>query len=217
MRLMPGVGRYADGVAKLDPYDVLFPTSPEELRAWLEANHDTADERWVGFRPKASGLPTITWPELVDEVLCVGWIDGIRKPVEGGSAIRITPRREGSHWSARNVGRVAALRAEGRMRAGGEAAYGRRREDRTALYSSDRRLDFDDTANEALAAADGARAYWDRQPPGYRRTATNWVMSAKRPETRAKRLATLIEACERSERVGAISPTPRPAKPEAGA
>jgi uncharacterized protein YdeI (YjbR/CyaY-like superfamily) len=188
-------------MAKLEPHDVLFPTSPEELRAWLEANHATADQRWVGFRTKASGLPTITWPELVDEVLCVGWIDGVRKPVDGGSAIRITPRREGSHWSARNVGRVEVLRAEGRMRPAGEAAIARRREDRTAIYSIERQLAFDDHANAALDAADGAREFWERQPPGYRRTVAHWVMSAKRPETRAKRLGTLIEACRRGERV----------------
>jgi uncharacterized protein YdeI (YjbR/CyaY-like superfamily) len=203
-------------MADLTPHDVLFPTTPEELRAWLEANHDTADERWVGFRPKASGLPTVTWPELVDEVLCVGWIDGVRKPVEGGSAIRITPRREGSNWSARNVGRVEALRAEGRMRPAGEAAYARRREDRTAIYSFERQLAFDDAANAALDGAGGARAFWDRQPPGYHRLATHWVMSAKRPETRDKRLATLVEASARGERVAAIAPAPRPAKAASG-
>ena len=75
-------------MANLVPHDVLFPTSPDELREWLETNHDTADERWVGFRPKASGLPTITWPELVDEVLCVGWIDGVRKPKIGRASCR---------------------------------------------------------------------------------------------------------------------------------
>ena len=130
----------------MTPHDVLFPASADELRTWLEANHRTADERWVGFRPKASGLPTITWPELVDEVLCVGWIDGVRKPVEGGSAIRITPRREGSNWSARNVGRVEALRADGRMRPSGEAAYAKRRPERTAIYSFEQQLAFDDAA-----------------------------------------------------------------------
>ena len=204
-------------MANLMPHDVLFPASPEDLRAWLEANHDTADERWVGFRPKASGLPTITWPELVDEVLCVGWIDGVRKPVEGGSAIRITPRREGSNWSARNVGRVEALRTEGRMRPSGEAAYARRRPERTAIYSFEQQLAFDAAAIAALDGTADARAFWDRQPPGYRRSATHWVMSAKRPETREKRLATLVEDCARGQRVAAIAPATRPEKPTAGA
>jgi uncharacterized protein YdeI (YjbR/CyaY-like superfamily) len=187
-------------MANLVPHDIMFPTSPEELREWLEANHASAPEAWIGFRPKASGLPTITWPELVDEVLCVGWIDGIRKPVEGGSAIRITPRRDGSIWSARNVGRVEALRAEGRMRPEGEAAFGRRREDRTAIYSFESLVPLDDHTLAAMDAA-GVREFWDRQPPGYRRLTAHWIMSAKRPETRAKRLATMIDAAQRGERV----------------
>lgn len=187
-------------MANLVPRDVLFPASPEELREWLEANHATAPERWVGFRPKASGLSTITWPELVDEVLCVGWIDGIRKPVEGGSAIRITPRREGSHWSARNVGRVESLRAEGRMRPAGEAAFARRRDDRTAVHWFEAPIGFDPETNAKVDAA-GIREFWERQPPGYRRQTAHWIMSAKRPETREKRLSAMIEAAGRGERV----------------
>jgi uncharacterized protein YdeI (YjbR/CyaY-like superfamily) len=187
-------------MANLTPYDVLFPASPEELRDWLEENHAAAAERWIGFRPKASGRPTITWPELVDEVLCVGWIDGIRKVVDGGSAIRITPRRAGSNWSARNVGRVEALRAEGRMRPAGEAAFDRRRDDRTAIYSSESPIGFDTDANATIDAA-GIREFWERQPPGYRRQAAHVIMSAKRPETRAKRLNTMIEAAKRGERM----------------
>ena len=120
------------------PHDIAWFDSPEELRDWLEANHETATERWIGMRPKAAGLPTVTWEQIVDEVLCVGWIDGVRYRTEGGSCIRITPRRAGSVWSARNIGRVEALRAEGRMRPGGEAAFGRRREDRSAIYAFER-------------------------------------------------------------------------------
>src|SRR5690242_8160425 len=156
-------------MATLTPHDILFPASPAELREWLEANHATAGEKWIGFRPKASGLPTITWPELVDELLCVGWIDGVRKPVEGGSAIRITPRRKGSIWSARNVGRVEALRAEGRMRPAGEAEFERRRADRTAIYSFESPpMDLDQETIAAIEAA-GVSEFWKRQPPGYRR------------------------------------------------
>ena len=187
-------------MANLVPHDILFPTSPEELRDWLDANHATAPEKWVGFRPKGSGLPTITWPELVDEVLCVGWIDGIRKPLDQGSAIRITPRRKGSIWSARNVGRVEALRAEGRMRPAGEAEFAKRREDRTAIYSSESPIGLDEEATAAIDAA-GVREFWERQPPGYRRQAAHIIMSAKRPETRAKRLNTMIEAARRGERM----------------
>ena len=139
-------------MATPEPHDVQFFESPAALRAWLEANHATATELWVGLRPKASGAPTVTWAELVDEVLCVGWIDGVRVPADGGHAIRVTPRRPGSVWSARNVARVEALRAEGRMPPAGEAAFARRRDDRTAVYSFEAALALDDEAEAALRA-----------------------------------------------------------------
>ena len=198
-------------MVRLEPHDVLFFASPAELRDWLAANHATAPYLWAGFRAKGSGS-TITWPELVDEVLCYGWIDSVRMPVEGGSAIRITPRRDGSIWSARNVGRVEALRAEGRMREPGEAAFATRREDRTGVYSFERDAALDAEAEAALRARDGAWTFWEAQPPGYRRTATHWVMSAKRPETRTTRLTTLVDACERRERL--LQLTGRPAAPK---
>ena len=122
-------------MADLTPHDIGWFESVDELRAWLDAHHATAPEKWVGTRPKATGLPSVTWEEIVDEVLCVGWIDGIRKKVDGGSAQRITPRRPGSVWSARNVGRVLALRDGGpdatRRRGGVRAAA--RRPDRDLL------------------------------------------------------------------------------------
>ena len=199
-------------MARLEPHDVLFFASPEELRDWLETHHATAPELWAGFRARDSGLPTITWPELVDEILCYGWIDSVRMPLENGAAIRLTPRRDGSIWSARNVGRVEALRAEGRMREAGEIAFAKRREDRTAVYSFERVAAFDAEAEAALRAHDGAWGFWERQPPGYRRLATHWIMDAKRPETRAKRLATLVDACARAERVPQVTGRPAPAK-----
>jgi uncharacterized protein YdeI (YjbR/CyaY-like superfamily) len=194
-------------MARLQPVDVTFFQSPEELRAWLEANHATAADKWVGFRPKASGLPTITWPEVVDEVLCYGWIDSIRMGVEGGSCIRITPRRSGSIWSARNVGRVEALRAGGRMRPAGEAAFAARREDRTAVYSFERDAQLDEVTADALCEA-GAWAAWEAQPKGYRRTAAHWIASAKREETQAKRRRALVEATLAGGRVAEISARP---------
>ena len=200
------------GMVRLVPHDVLFFASPAELRDWLAANHETAPYLWAGFRAKGTG-PTITWPELVDEILCYGWIDSVRMPVEGGSAIRLTPRRDGSIWSARNVGRVEALRAEGRMREPGEVAYAKRREDRTAVYSFERFPTLDAEADAALREDPGAWTFWEAQPPGYRRLATFWVSSAKRPETRARRLAELVDGCARGERLERITgkpPTPKP-------
>ena len=152
------------GMVRLVPHDVLFFASPAELRDWLALNHATAPYLWAGFRARDTGLPTITWPELVDEILCYGWIDSVRMPVEGGSAIRLTPRRDGSIWSARNVGRVESLRAEGRMREPGEVAYAKRREDRTAVYSFERFPTLDADAEAALSEDPGARTFWEAQP-----------------------------------------------------
>lgn len=197
-------------MARLEPHDVIFFTAPGELEAWLEAHHADAPELWAGFRPKASGQPTITWEQLVDEILCYGWIDGVRKSVEGGSAIRITPRRDGSIWSARNVARVEALRSEGRMRPAGEAAFAKRREDRTAVYSFEQQRELDDNAVLALQERPSAWAFWEAQPRGYRRLGTHWVMGAKRPETRARRLAALVEGCDRGERLPELTGKPRP-------
>ena len=190
------------------PHDIAWFDSPEELRDWLEANHETATERWIGMRPKAAGLPTVTWEQIVDEVLCVGWIDGVRYRTEGGSCIRITPRRAGSVWSARNIGRVEALRAEGRMRPGGEAAFGRRREDRSAIYAFERDGTLDEAAVEALRAAGGLE-FFEAQSKSYRRLAAVWVGDAKRPETRAKRLAAVVEASAAGRRADALNPNPR--------
>jgi uncharacterized protein YdeI (YjbR/CyaY-like superfamily) len=191
------------------PHDIVFFESPDELRVWLESNHANADEMWLGYRPKASGLPSVTWEQVVDECLCYGWIDGIRIRVDGGSAQRLTPRRVGSNWSARNVGRVEALRREGRMRPAGEAAYAQRREDRTATNSFDAGLEFDDEAVAAFRTSDEAWSFWESQPPGYRRSATHWVMSAKRPETRERRLAQLVADSAAGRRIGLLASPPR--------
>jgi uncharacterized protein YdeI (YjbR/CyaY-like superfamily) len=172
--------------------------TPEELRAWLEAHHATADELWVVLPRKGSGVAGITWLELVDEVLCFGWIDGIAKPHgDETRKQRITPRRKGSTWSARNVGRVAVLTEEGRMRPAGLVAFPRRSAERTATYS------FEQVGDAELPPAWRARfetraqawAFFHRQIPSYRRAALHWVMGAKREETRERRLMTLIDAC----------------------
>jgi uncharacterized protein YdeI (YjbR/CyaY-like superfamily) len=197
-------------MADLTPHDIGWFESAEELRDWLETHHATAPEKWVGMRPKAAGLPTVAWEEIVDEVLCVGWIDGIRKKTDGGSVIRITPRRAGSNWSARNVARVEALRAAGRMRPGGEAAFEARRPDRTAIYSFDGDWRLDDDAEASLRANPSGWAFWEAQPKGYRRLATMWVMSAKRSETRERRLAQVVDACAAGERLPQLTGTARP-------
>jgi uncharacterized protein YdeI (YjbR/CyaY-like superfamily) len=187
------------------PHDAVFFETPAAFRAWLEANHGATPELWVGYRYRASGLPSMTWEQSVDEALCFGWIDGIRGAVDGGHAARFTPRRPGSIWSARNVARVEALRAEGRMHPAGEAAFARRREDRTAVYSFESEPALDAGAEAALRAQSRAWAFWEAQPRGYRRSATHWVMDAKRPETRARRLAALVTGCAAGERLPEIT------------
>ena len=172
-----------------------FPT-PADLRAWLERNHDRETELLVGFYKRGSGKPSITWPELVDEALCFGWIDGIRRGIDDESyTIRLTPRKPTSTWSSVNIRRVGELTEEGRMRPAGLAAFERRTEDRSGIYSYERRkaARLDPDQEREFRANDGAWSFFRSQPAGYRRTATHWVVSAKREDTRRKRLATLIE------------------------
>jgi uncharacterized protein YdeI (YjbR/CyaY-like superfamily) len=170
--------------------------TPTDLRDWFAENHESAAELWVGFRRKASGLRSITWPESVDEALCVGWIDGVRKGVDETSyKIRFTPRKPTSNWSSVNIARVAVLTRDGRMRPRGLAAFERRSEKRSGIYSYEQRRSARlEPAQERLFKANAAAwAFFQAQPAGYRKTATWWVVSAKREATREKRLATLID------------------------
>lgn len=172
-----------------------FFATPDEFRAWFAANAGTKTELLVGFYKKGSGLPSITWPEAVDEALCVGWIDGVRKSRDERSyTIRFTPRTPRSIWSAVNIARVAALTTEGRMRPAGLAAFEARTAERSAIYAHEQPEDPTLTPEEeaAFRATPGAWDFFNVQRPSYRRPALWWIVSAKRPETRARRLATLI-------------------------
>jgi uncharacterized protein YdeI (YjbR/CyaY-like superfamily) len=177
-----------------------FFDTPGDFRAWLEANHETAPELLVGFWRKGSGRPSMTWPESVDEALCVGWIDGIRRTVDDERyTIRFTPRRKGSRWSAVNVRRAGELIAEGRMRPAGLAAFEKRVE---AGYSYERQAASLSAGDEERFRSDTAAwDHWTVQPPWYRRTLTWWVVSAKREETRRRRLETLIRASREGRRL----------------
>jgi uncharacterized protein YdeI (YjbR/CyaY-like superfamily) len=172
-----------------------FFASPAAFRAWLEKNHATASEVLVGFHKRATGKPTLTWSESVDEALCFGWIDGVRKKIDDEAyTIRFTPRKPTSIWSAINVAKVAALREAGKMTPAGEAAFAKRTAAKTGVYSFERNEAAKLSPEHAkkLAANKRAAAYFAEQPPWYRRTATHWVISAKKEETRDKRLAELI-------------------------
>jgi len=172
-----------------------FFATGAELRAWLEDNHATATELLVGFYKRGSRRPSITWPELVDEELCFGWIDGVRKGIDEVSyANRITPRKPRSTWSAINIARAKELIRLGRMRPAGRKAFERRTDERSAIYSYEQRTKarFSPEADRSFRANKKAWAFFQAQAPSYRRAATWWVISAKRAETRKKRLATLI-------------------------
>jgi len=174
---------------------ITYFRSPADLRAWFDQHHQIAKELWVGYHKKSSGEPSVTWPESVDEALCFGWIDGIRKSVdETRYTIRFTPRRLGSIWSAVNIARVLALKEAGRMRLAGLKAFEVRRENKSGIYSYEQRRDQLDEPYAALLQNN--QAAWDfyqAQPASYRKAVNWWVVSAKMEETRRKRLAQLVE------------------------
>ena len=172
-----------------------FFATPDDFRAWLQEHHETESELLVGFHKKGSGRPSITWPQSVDQALCFGWIDGVRRRIDDDSySIRFTPRKARSTWSAFNVKRVGELTAEGLMRPAGLAAFERRSDDRTAIYSYEQRktATLEPEQEQRFKANKKAWEWFQAQPPSYRRTATYWVISAKKAETRQRRLERLI-------------------------
>jgi uncharacterized protein YdeI (YjbR/CyaY-like superfamily) len=179
----------------MEPRDVQFFATPAELRDWFDANHLTADELWLGCYRKATGRPSVAWSDSVDEALCVGWIDGVRKSIDDERYVqRFTPRRRGSNWSAVNVAKIAALTTEGRMRPAGLAAFADRSDAKTGVYAYERPLStFTDDEEAHFRADEAAWSDWERRPPSYRRVDTHWVTGAKQAATRERRLATLIE------------------------
>jgi uncharacterized protein YdeI (YjbR/CyaY-like superfamily) len=182
--------------AKLEPRDVTHFETPEVFRTWLERHHDTKDELWVGYWKKPTGKPSVTWEETVDEALCFGWIDGIRKRIDDEAyTIRFTPRRARSHWSRRNIDRMEALTAAGRVAPAGAEAYAGRTEERSGASSFEQQvpLELSDTYLARLQADPDAWRDWESCAPGYRRRVSHWIMSAKREATRDRRLAALIE------------------------
>lgn len=174
------------------------------FRSWLASNGATAGELLVGYHKVGSGQPGMSWSESVDEALCYGWIDGVRRRIdEARYSIRFTPRRPTSIWSAVNIAKFEQLTAEGRMTPAGAAAYAHRSEAKSRVYA------FEQAAMPELSAAElrqfrrdkPAWTFFDATPPGYRKVVVHWVVSAKKAETRAARLGKLMEACARGERL----------------
>ncbi|HEV7484844.1 MAG TPA: YdeI/OmpD-associated family protein [Thermoanaerobaculia bacterium] len=184
-----------------------FFKTPADFRRWLAKNHASATELLVGFYKKDSGKPSITWPESVDEALCFGWIDGVRRRIDDVSySIRFTPRKKTSTWSAINIARVAELTKLERMQPAGQRAFEHRREEKSAIYSyenASRTLSAED--EKKFRANRKAWEFFNAQPPGYRHLSIYWITSVKRDETRARRLATLIEDSAAGRRLGVVT------------
>jgi len=180
-----------------------FFATPAHLRRWFERNHRTAGELWVGFHKKGTGRPSITWPESVDEALCIGWIDGVRKRIDEESyKIRFSPRRAQSIWSEINIRRVAVLEKEGRMRPEGLEAFARRRENKSGIYSYEQRpVSLPEPYRGKLAANPRADRFLAAQSPSYQKLMTWFILSAKKEETRLARLEKLIAACHAGKRL----------------
>jgi uncharacterized protein YdeI (YjbR/CyaY-like superfamily) len=182
----------------------VFFATPAAFRAWLKKNHKTADELIVGFHRKDSGKPSITWPQAVDEALCFGWIDGIRRSHGPDSYTnRFTPRRPRSNWSAINIARVEELTKLKRMQPAGLAAFARRTEQKSRIYTYEQAglPVFEKAFEKQFRANKVAWTFFQGQAPYYRKLMTRWVGSAKGEETRRRRLDKLMAACESGRRL----------------
>lgn len=193
-----------------DPQAAIYFRSADELRDWFAEHHATASELIVGYYKKGSGEPSLTWAESVDQALCFGWIDGVRRGVDGQRyTVRFTPRRARSTWSAVNIRRVEELSARGLMHPAGLAAFAARDERNSAIYSHEQpeqTLHDDDIA--ILQEEPDAWAFFSSQPPSYRKAVIWWVNTAKRPETRLRRLQTLRDTSARGERLSQFTRNP---------
>jgi uncharacterized protein YdeI (YjbR/CyaY-like superfamily) len=183
--------------------DPVYFATPPALRDWFQAHAASADELLIGFHKVGSGVPSISWPQSVDEALCVGWIDGVRRRIDDARyQIRFTPRRAGSIWSAVNVARVEVLTREGRMQPAGLAAFAKRTDARTAVYTHEQtgEPELPPELCKRFMAEPAAWAWFEAQPPGWRRTVLRWTLAAKQPATRERRLARVIAAAVQGRR-----------------
>ena len=182
-----------------------FFATAAEWRAWLKAHHASAPELSVGFWKVGSGKPSMTWPQSVDEALCFGWIDAVRHRIDDESyRIRFTPRKPGGNWSRVNLKRFAELKAEGRIAPAGQAAFDAGKPSAYSYERAQAALSRDETRR--FRARHDAWVMWEACPPGYRKTVLHWVTSAKRAQTRAKRLGQVIDAHAAGRRIDFLKP-----------
>ena len=186
------------------PSEPVYFKNPDALRRWFAKHGATETELIAGFMKVGSGVPSITWPESVDEALCVGWIDGVRTRIDDERyKIRFTPRKASSHWSTVNIKRMAELEAAGRVQASGRAAFERRTEGNSskASYEQETMPELTAAQIKQFKQDKAAWAYFDTVPPGYRKRVVWWVVKSKQEATALKRLAVLIEACAQKKRL----------------
>jgi len=187
----------------------IFFQTPSAFRTWLEQHHAKADAVWVGYYKSDSGKTGITWPESVDEALCYGWIDGIRQGIDALSyRIRFTPRRTGSIWSSVNIKRAQTLIEQRRMRPVGLKTYEVRKENKTGIYSYEQRsVNLPEPYNALLKKNEKAWSFFQTQPASYRKAISWWIVSAKKEETRLKRLEKLIAHSSQGQRLPEFTST----------
>lgn len=187
--------------------DALAFASAAKFRAWLERNHEKKTELWIRFDRASSNKDTLTYKQAVDEALCYGWIDGVLKSLDEASYVRrFTPRKPKSIWSAVNIARVAELEALGKMTDAGRAAFNVREDKRSRVYSFEQKeVALEPAEERSFRNNRSAWSFFESQPASYRRAATWWVTSAKRAETRSKRLAELIELSSREQKLPHLS------------
>ena len=184
--------------------DPTFFADAQAFRSWLEANAATSSELLVGFYKVRSGRPSMSWPESVDEALCFGWIDGIRRRIDDVAySIRFTPRKPKSNWSAVNIAKFEKLQGEGRMTPAGAEAFARRTEFKSRVYAYEQKstAEFSTAQLRDFKRNKAAWSFFQATPPGYRKVMLHWVTSAKKAETRASRFAKLVEACAAGKRL----------------
>ncbi|WP_433376820.1 YdeI/OmpD-associated family protein [Actinoplanes sp. CA-142083] len=188
--------------------DALFFDTAADLRAWFEVNHDSAPELFVGYWKKGTGQTGVSHPEAIEQALCFGWIDSVARRIDERSyRVRFTPRRRGSVWSAINVAKIAELTERGLMAPAGLKAFEERKIDQAPAYAYEQaEVGFDADQNALFRADQGAWEWFSTQSAYYRRAATHWVVSAKRAETRERRLAQLITDSAAGRRVPPLAP-----------
>ena len=181
-----------------------FFTSSDRFRAWLEKNSSKSTQLVVGFWKVESGRPSMSWSQSVDEALCFGWIDGVRKKIDEHSyQIRFTPRKEGSIWSAVNIAKFEKLRESGRMTKAGEEAFSHRTEARSKVYAYEQieHAKLESSELQQFKKNKTAWAFFDACPPSYKKVVLHWITTAKKPETRSQRLSKLVDACSMEKRL----------------